>query len=218
MLFVAGMAAFLWLVKFSARISQLKDSETAKMDWAIGQINRMDLNLDGLPDGREYIDAAHDFSFDIDLFGRHSIFSLLNSTVTPFGHGRLAEWMLHPEWIVDEVENRQDAVRELSGKRDFRLKLAATAWQANGDSGEIGEIPDFSIGIVRRVAVWAIVPVFVVLLVLAALGLISGNVIVYVFLAALIASSLQSKRVGRLHEWLSGRWDACRAIPTCSRR
>ena len=31
MLFVAGMAAFLWLVKFSARISQLKDSETAKM-------------------------------------------------------------------------------------------------------------------------------------------------------------------------------------------
>ena len=203
-LFVAGMAAFLWLVKFSARISQLKDSETAKMDWAIGQIAKMDLNLDGLPDGREYIDAAHDFSFDIDLFGRHSIFSLLNSTVTPFGHGRLAEWMLHPEWIVDEVENRQDAVRELSGKRDFRLKLAATAWQANGDSGEIGEIPDFSIGIVRRVAVWAIVPVFVVLSVLAALGLISGNVIVYVFLAALIASSLQSKRVGRLHEWLSG--------------
>ncbi len=204
MLFVAGMAAFLWLVKFSARISQLKDSETAKMDWAIGQIARMDLNLDGLPDGREYIDAAHDFSFDIDLFGRHSIFSLLNSTVTPFGHGRLAEWMLHPERIVDEVENRQDAIRELSGKRDFRLKLAATAWQANGDSGEIGEIPDFSIGIVRRVAVWAIVPVFVVLSVLAALGLISGNVIVYVFLAALIASSLQSKRVGRLHEWLSG--------------
>ena len=49
-------------------------------------------NYEPFEDGKEFTNPAHRYSFDLDLFGRHSLFQALNRTCTSFGKEKLAEW------------------------------------------------------------------------------------------------------------------------------
>lgn len=42
-------------------------------------------NYEPFEDGKEFTNPAHRYSFDLDLFGRHSLFQALNRTCTSFG-------------------------------------------------------------------------------------------------------------------------------------
>ena len=44
-------------------------------------------------DGKEYVNPEHPYSFDLDIFGRRSLFQSINRTCTFFGKVRLAEWL-----------------------------------------------------------------------------------------------------------------------------
>jgi DNA mismatch repair ATPase MutS len=73
--------------------------------------------------GEAFLDPAHPYARDLDLFGKGSVFELLCTARTAIGQHRLAEWLLHPAPIV-EIENRQKAVAELQPRLDFREDLA----------------------------------------------------------------------------------------------
>lgn len=201
---LAGLVVFLALTRLSAAVARAKDVETAKQRWAKGLLCRMTLDLDSFPGGSEHIDPSHHFSFDLDLFGKNSVFALLDSTVTPFGSKQLAEWLIAPETVSGMVSQRQDAVRELSENHGFRLAMAAAGTVASDEmpgEGNSSDIPDFSISKVQKAAV-AIVPfVYVAAFSLLALDMIPGTAVFCLFLAVLLLGSLQAKRVGRLHEW-----------------
>ncbi len=75
------------------------------------------------PDGREYTDPHHQFSYDLDLFGDGGLFSYLNRTSTSFGRQALAQNLLHPDTSV--IRARQEAINELAGMLEFRQHLQA---------------------------------------------------------------------------------------------
>ncbi len=75
------------------------------------------------PDGREYTDPHHQFSYDLDLFGDGGLFSYLNRTSTSFGRQALAQNLLHPDTGV--IRARQEAINELAGMLEFRQHLQA---------------------------------------------------------------------------------------------
>jgi hypothetical protein len=73
--------------------------------------------------GERFIDPAHPYAEDLDVFGRGSLFELLSTARTHVGEETLAEWLLTPA-STGAVRKRQDAVSELRPKLDLREDLS----------------------------------------------------------------------------------------------
>ena len=89
-------------------------------------------------DGHEFLNADHDFSADLDLFGKGSLFHLLNVGSTWHGRNRLFFLLSsHNEQPSggDEIRERQAAVAELS--RDIcRIENLQCAARLSGQNGK----------------------------------------------------------------------------------
>ena len=72
--------------------------------------------------GNDFLDEAHPYAPDLDLFGRGSLFELLCTARTRGGEQTLAEWLQRPA-DPDEIRARQLAVEELQPKLDLREEL-----------------------------------------------------------------------------------------------
>jgi len=72
--------------------------------------------------GERFLDPAHPYARDLDLFGQASIFELLCTARTRAGEETLARWLLAPA-TVDEVRERQQAVVDLRERVSFRERL-----------------------------------------------------------------------------------------------
>ncbi len=73
--------------------------------------------------GDRFLDPAHPYSRDLDLFGRASLFELLCTARTCAGQEILAQWLLHPA-SLGEIRSRQVAVTELRSRYDLREEMA----------------------------------------------------------------------------------------------
>jgi len=73
--------------------------------------------------GEQYLGDDEVFADDLDLFGNGSLFQFLCTTRTSIGDNTLAAWLTQPA-DVDEILERQSAVRELSNNLDLRERLA----------------------------------------------------------------------------------------------
>ena len=79
--------------------------------------------------GAGFLDAAHPYSRDLDLFGEGSLFELLCTARTRVGQETLAKWLLAPV-PPDVVRARQAAVVDLRNRLDLRENLAVLAEEA----------------------------------------------------------------------------------------
>jgi hypothetical protein len=79
--------------------------------------------------GERYLDAAHPYALDLDLFGKGSLFELLSTARTRTGEDTLARWLLAPA-DPPVAKARQEAVDELRLRLDLREDLATLAEDA----------------------------------------------------------------------------------------
>ena len=79
--------------------------------------------------GGRYLDPAHPYARDLDLFGKGSLFELLSTARTHVGEDTLARWLLNPAPPAT-VQARQQAVEELRARVDLREELAILAEEA----------------------------------------------------------------------------------------
>jgi len=73
--------------------------------------------------GDRFLDLAHPYARDLDIFGNGSVFELLCSARTRAGEQTLAAWLLAPA-PREEVLARQAAVTEMRDRLPFREDLA----------------------------------------------------------------------------------------------
>ena len=73
--------------------------------------------------GTEFLDPHHPYAADLDLFGRGSVFELLNAAQTQIGRTTLARWLLQRA-VPDEIRARHHAIDELRPNLDLREELA----------------------------------------------------------------------------------------------
>lgn len=73
--------------------------------------------------GSEYLESGHPYSSDLNVFGPKSLFQLLNLAHTFKGRQRLAGLLGRPEREKSKIEQRQNAVKELSRKLNFIEEL-----------------------------------------------------------------------------------------------
>ncbi len=82
--------------------------------------------------GDRYVDEAHLYASDLDLFGRGSLFELLCQARTRLGEDTLAEWLRVPVG-PEIIRRRQQAVAELSPQVDLRERLAVLDAEVRDD-------------------------------------------------------------------------------------
>lgn len=103
--------------------------------------NRQELRLRGLPSGRpwEVANRAAEnvkMSRDLGVFGEHSLWTLIDETLTEGGQQRLIEWLSHSSPVKTDILKRQSLIQSLrpeawfltrltlQGSEDFRLSSA----------------------------------------------------------------------------------------------
>ncbi len=89
------------------------------------ELLKLQNKLSDFPTGQKFMDRDHPYVSDLDIFGHHSLFQLIDRTTTESGHELLAEWMTVPAPKTTILE-RQQAVKELSPMLDWRQHFQAT--------------------------------------------------------------------------------------------
>jgi hypothetical protein len=74
--------------------------------------------------GAEFIDPAHPYTADLDIFGPRSLFHFVNRTTTRPGRDTLASLMNTPP-EGRPISEHQAAVRDLVPRLDFRMRIRA---------------------------------------------------------------------------------------------
>ncbi|MDY3104419.1 MAG: DNA mismatch repair protein MutS [Prevotella sp.] len=84
-------------------------------------------------DGERYADAHHPFTFDLDVFGKDSLFQRINRTVTTGG----SDWLAAQLSSVANRSARADAVDELATMEPWRATFMALGADGRIDSALI---------------------------------------------------------------------------------
>ena len=110
----------------------------------------LNLNYSDFYAGREFIDAHHPYTHDLDIFGDGSLYQAVNRCNTFHGKVFMAERLSQPLPSAEAIYAEQDAVRELASKTDFRQHFQASGM-------EIGELPQDRDELIR----WTKQPLFI---------------------------------------------------------
>lgn len=95
-------------------------------------------------DGKEYVNPEHPYSFDLDIFGRRSLFQSINRTCIFFGKNRLAKWLQNHLHEKTSIEKRQEMVREISEHTLFREQFRVAGLVHHGQSSDGEKIQAWS--------------------------------------------------------------------------
>ncbi len=183
------------------------------------QVNETEIELlegrfENLDEGKEFTDKGHFFVSDLDIFGRRSLFQLLNRSSTQAGRTLLAQWLKNPLSGKNEIKLRQMAVRELSEKTEWRQQFSALGKEKVDKNAETDRIYAWlSEENYFSNAFYAIVSWLFPLLTLAAIalyfsGILSSGTPLCFIIIQLLISWLHAKKIGIIHDVLSRKSEA----------
>jgi len=123
---IIGISIFLFSVNKHLKIKYLRDRNSILSTLNEDEIKRLDNVFTRTETGEQFTESNHFYASDLDIFGKQSLFKLLNRTHTYTGSSTLANWLKFPAQKT-EILNRQESIEELSVKIDFRQNLEASA-------------------------------------------------------------------------------------------
>ncbi|MBO4771712.1 MAG: hypothetical protein J5595_04140, partial [Bacteroidales bacterium] len=90
--------------------------------------------------GNDFVDSAHNFSYDLDIFGRNSIFQMVNRTCTTGGKKMLAQRFINPIVNINKIKQIQEDSAMFADELELRQQFRAfgTLYASDSDA-----IPDF---------------------------------------------------------------------------
>lgn len=127
---------FGWLVNRHSSYKRSLKVSINKITLLNEEINRLDLSLNKLDGGQEFLNYDHPYSPDLDVFGRHSLFALINRSALTFGRNQMAQWFLSPA-SKREIESRQQAVNALKNDAEWRLNWFAESRVKEAEQKEV---------------------------------------------------------------------------------
>jgi len=125
--FLPSLILIFFFVRSINRFNYLKDQERIYV--ALQQLQsqkqaRQERKLGNLDPGNEFADKGHPFAGDLDLFGSHSLFQLINHCTSDGGKQQLAA-LLKSEVDPKAAQQRREAADEVQQKPDFLRAMEA---------------------------------------------------------------------------------------------
>ncbi|WP_186754002.1 MutS-related protein [Echinicola salinicaeni] len=117
---------------FKTNLIKINEEEILRCENKLNQIKAPNTN----------VSSSHDYSQDMDLFGTHSLFKLLNRTTTERGKEILIHWMLTPA-SPNEIQERQKLIQEMLIEIDWRQSLNASGMEPNEEVPEKKHLTDW---------------------------------------------------------------------------
>lgn len=196
---------FLLLVKFHNKLFYQKEYLEKKIEINNQELKALDYDTSAFDGGNEYINPTHLYSYDLDVFGDHSLFQYINRTSTQLGKKRLATWFDTHLKKKEEIEKRQEAIKELAPELKMRQRfrvLGLLYKEKSADEKEINswaKSPSYYKNKIRFRALPIIVPTInATLIVLAMIDLISFNIAGVAFMIFVLSSFIFSKGISRM--------------------
>jgi len=123
-LLILPLLAFAGLVIFHDQLIQRKNRARRSVRFYEQGLARLEDRWAGTGvSGERFLEAAHPYAVDLDLFGSGSLFELLCTARTRAGEETLAKWLCAPATPA-VIAARQAAVEELRSRIDLREDLA----------------------------------------------------------------------------------------------
>lgn len=193
------------LVKYHNQLFHRKEYIEKKIEINRQEIDAQNYNTSHFEDGAEFIDTAHLYSFDIDVFGANSLFQYINRTSTKPGKMLLAHWMGEHLEDKEAIEIRQQAVDELATQLGFRQEFRILGLLHKGEAADEEELKAWakSASIFHKKAFFRCMPyaaggVNALCIALAIAGVMSYNACIGVWMCFVIASFAFSHRTGKV--------------------
>ena len=114
---------FLWLLKKHKKVDDKKFYLEKILELNENEKDCCNGDYSSFKSGDKFIDINHPYSYDIDLFGKGSLFQYLNRTITIPGEQLLAHRLSETPMEVEQIKDYQQAVNELTNEIDFRQEF-----------------------------------------------------------------------------------------------
>ncbi|MFY0601523.1 MAG: hypothetical protein JXR03_17745 [Cyclobacteriaceae bacterium] len=123
-LIVTGVASigFYYMVIQHRKREEEKTFHETLMDINREEIKRSKLDLHDFDSGEDYIEDNHPYQVDLDIFGKHSVYQLINRCEIDDSRKKLASWLSKPA-EEETVSLRQKASKELKEMIDWSQKF-----------------------------------------------------------------------------------------------
>lgn len=122
---LVGIITFIILLSKYTDIKAERQLKLALADINITELEIASGNFHNREQGLQFQNPLHYYSLDIDLFGRGSFFQFINRTTINEGTQLLADALTAND--IDAIEHRQEAIKELASKIEWRQLYSATA-------------------------------------------------------------------------------------------
>ena len=140
MLFFILLGAFVWLVSRQSFFEQERQYYINLKKVNENEINSISTRGNIYDNGGQFANDKHAYTADLDIFGAASLYQLTNRAATFPGKRLLSNWLLSPAEKA-MILTRQEAVKELGNKTDWKLDLQARLLFANGaDAGKLDNL------------------------------------------------------------------------------
>ncbi len=197
-----GVVLFVILLVKSSNLQAQKQLLISKIAINATEIEVLQKNFLHLDSGREFMDANHYYSHDIDLFGKGSFFQYSNRTKTAEG-AKLYAAQLTDNHIL-EIEKKQEAIKELSEKIHWRQHFSAVASLVKvrfSAASILNYIQGYknSLSNSTRILTAIFPAVSLLLMTLVGIGYLSFSFIVYWFFIGLFFSASQIKKTSTIY-------------------
>lgn len=196
---------FLALIKYHNQLFYQKEYLEKKIEINEQEIAALNYDYSAFEDGEEFINSAHLYSYDLDLFGKKSLFQYINRTSTSFGKTRLASWLNNHLDNKQAIEERQTAVQELTPLLKFRQQIRILGSIYKGEAADGNEIETWAKtqSIYKEKAFYKLLPIIVpsinlLIAILAALGIISFNLLGLSFVFFVTCSIMLTKSISKI--------------------
>lgn len=168
-------------------------------------------------DGSEYADPKHPFTYDMDIFGRQSLFQRINRTVSSGGADRLAECLSNLSGDKDFIDCRREVIDRLAEMEAERAAFMAQGQQQKIETRQIHEalegvaempLSRFPLSPLSLVLAVTAILALLAVVVLAFFGVVSGTMammwatmqLFVVMMLCLKSIKMISKSVNNLHK------------------
>ncbi len=196
---------FLLLVKLHNKLFYQREYLEKKIEINQQELKAMEYDLSAFDGGESFVDPAHLYSYDLDVFGDHSLFQAINRTSTEPGRKQLAGWFNDHLKEKASIEKRQEAVKELTPELQMRQRFCILGLLYKGTPADAEELKAWAAspnyfrsrkGLRMLPAV--ILTINLVLIGLSIAGVIPGSIAGGVFVMFIMMSFTFSQRITKI--------------------
>jgi len=160
-------------------------------------------------EGKQFAAAEHPYANDLDIFGHASLYQYCNRTTSDMGEKALAYWLLQPA-NTTVILQRQEAVKELSAKTEWRQQLEAYGKEEKISSATQERLkdwlqaePHFINNLFWKILQYAIPAIIIAVIILNIEDVISNPVRNMFLLGSALIALVMAKKIAPLHQQVS---------------